>query len=347
MLAAVLHGACDLRVEDRPEPTLAAGELRVRIAAGGICGSDLSYFRKGGVGDFMLREPMTLGHEVAGTIVESAAGADGPAVGTRVAVNPSQACLRCAYCRSGRPNLCRDMRFLGSAARMPHVQGGFSQTLVVRPDQCVPIPAEMEFRLAACAEPLAVALHAARRAGLLLGRSVLIAGAGPIGLLCAAVARLAGAGRITVTDLAEMPLAIARRMGASDTVRISAEDDTLARGAAGFGGYDVAFEATGSASAVATLPGLMRPGGRIVQLGMLPPGLTPVAVNLMMAREIDFVGSFRFGEEFADAVAALASGRIDPAPMLSASFPLAEAGPAFALAADRGRAIKVHLEIAE
>lgn len=346
MLAAVLHGASDLRVEDRPEPTLAAGELRVRVAAGGICGSDLSYFRKGGVGDFMLREPMTLGHEVAGTIVESAAGADGPTVGTRVAVNPSQACLRCTYCRSGRPNLCRDMRFLGSAARMPHVQGGFSQTLVVRPDQCMPIPAEMGFRLAACAEPLAVALHAARRAGLLLGRSVLIAGAGPIGLLCAAAARLAGAGRITVTDLAEMPLAIARRMGASDTVRIIPEDDRLAREAAGFGGYDVAFEATGSASAVATLPGLIRPGGRIVQLGMLPPGLTPVAVNLMMAREIDFVGSFRFGEEFADAVAALASGRIDPAPMLSASFPLAEAGSAFALAADRGRAIKVHLEIA-
>jgi len=346
MLAAVLHGATDLRVEERPEPALAPGEVRVAVACGGICGSDLSYFRKGGVGDFRLREPLTLGHEIAGTVVGSAAGDWAPAVGTRIAVNPGRACLHCAYCRAGRGNLCRDMRFLGSAARMPHVQGGFSTTLDVRPDQCVAIPDGLAFRVAACAEPLAVALHAMRRAGPLLGRRVLVAGAGPIGLLCLAAARLAGADAVTVSDLAEMPLRVAHGMGAAAAVRVVDGDDALAREAAAAGGFEVAFEATGSAGAVASLPALMRPGGRIVQLGMLPPGLAPVAVNLMMAREIDMVGSFRFCDEFADAVAALAGGRIDVSPLLSARFPLAEAAAAFAMAGDRSRAIKVHLDIA-
>lgn len=345
MLAAVLHGATDLRVEDRPEPVLVPGELLVAVACGGICGSDLSYFRKGGVGDFRLREPLTLGHEVAGTVVESAAGDGAPVVGTRVAINPSRACLRCPQCRAGRGNLCRDMRFLGSAARMPHVQGGFSAMLGVRPDQCAAIPDAMPFRLAACAEPLAVALHAMRRAGPLLGRRVLVAGAGPIGLMCLAAARLAGAAEVTVSDLAEMPLQVARTMGAAATVRV-ADDDALAREAAAGGGFEIAFEAAGTAGSVASLPALMRPGGRIVQLGMLPPGLSPVAVNLMMAREIDLLGSFRFCDEFADAVAALASGRIDVSPMLSARFPLDEAAAAFAMAGDRTRAIKVHLDIA-
>lgn len=349
MLAAVLHGASDLRVEERPEAVLAAGEVRVAIACGGICGSDLSYVRKGGVGDFTVREPLTLGHEIAGTVIESAAAAgDAPPVGSRVAVNPSRPCLRCGFCRAGRSNLCRAMRFLGSAAVMPHVQGGFSQVLAVRADQCVPIPDAMPFRLAACAEPLAVALHAARRAGPLLGRTVLIAGAGPIGLLCLAVARLAGAARIAVTDLAAMPLDVAARMGAATTFRVApagATDDPLERDAAELGGYDVAFEATGAPGAIASLPALVRPGGRIVQLGMLPPGLAPVAVNLLTGREIDLVGSFRFGIEFDEAVAALADGRIDVTPILSARFPLRDAVAAFAVAADRTRAIKVHLDI--
>ena len=344
MLAAVLHAAHDLRIEERAEPPLAPGEARVRVAAGGICGSDLSYFNKGGVGDFMLREPLALGHEVAGDIVEVAPGS-GAVVGTRVAVNPSRPCLSCGFCRSGRGNLCRAMRFLGSAALMPHVQGAFCQSVVVRADQCVPVPGAMPYRVAACAEPLAVALHAARRAGGMIGRHVLIAGAGPIGLLCLAASLHAGAETVAITDLFEAPLAVARAMGAGETVEVRSNPDRLARIAAARGGFDVAFEATGAGASIAGLPALVRPGGRIVQLGMLPPGAVPLPVNLLMAREIDLVGSFRFHEEFALAAAALASGRIDVTPILSASLPLARAAEAMALAGDRARAIKVHLEI--
>jgi L-idonate 5-dehydrogenase len=344
MLAAVLHGAHDLRVEHRPEPALAAGEARVQVRAGGICGSDLSYFRKGGVGDFKVREPLTLGHEVAGTVVELATSQAGLAVGDRVAIDPSRPCRKCRFCRAGRSNLCTEMRFLGSAALMPHVQGAFSETIAVRADQCVPVPATMPFRLAATAEPLAVALHAIRRAGPLLGAHVLVAGAGPIGLLVLAAALHAGAATVTVTDLAEPPLDIATGMGAATTILVRDCDDSLARAADAHGGFDAAFEATGALASIAVLPELVRRGGTIVQLGMLPPGAAGISVNLLMAREIDLVGSFRFHEEFTLAVDALASGRIDVTPILSQTFPLARATEAFEVAGDRSQSIKVHLE---
>ncbi len=346
MLAAVLHGAHDLRVEECPDPEIHPGEVRVRIGAGGICGSDLSYLRKGGVGDFEIREPLTLGHEVAGEIIEIATRDDRLAIGQRVAIDPSRPCLHCRFCRVGRSNRCENMRFLGSAALMPHVQGAFSQSVVVRADQCVPVPPDMPLHLAACAEPLAVALHAVRRAPPLLGRDVLVAGAGPIGLLTLAAALRAGAATVTTTDLARAPLEVARRMGATDTIRIAGGDDALEQVASWRGGFDVAFEATGASASLASLPALVRRGGVIVQLGMLPAGGTPVPINLLMAREIDLVGSFRFHEEFGLAVAALASGRIDVAPILSATFPLADVNEAFAFAADRERSIKVHLEFA-
>ena len=350
MLAAVLHGAHDLRVEERPDPELKPGEARVRVACGGICGSDLSYFNKGGVGDFRVREPLTLGHEVSGDVVELSAHQDWPmpaglSVGTRVAINPSRPCLHCRFCRAGRANLCRNMRFLGSAALMPHVQGAFSEFVTLRADQCIPVPPDMPYRIAACAEPLAVALHGVRRAGTMVGQHVLIAGAGPIGLLCLAAALHAGAASVTMTDLFAAPLQIAQAMGAAQVVDVRAEPDRLAQLAEAREGFDIALEATGAAASVISMPALMRRGGRIVQLGMLPPAPVPLPVNLLMAREIDLVGSFRFHEEFDVAVEALATGRIDVTPILSGSFPIQDANAAFELAGDRTRAIKVHLTI--
>ena len=345
MLAAVLHGAHDLRLDDLPDVQPGPGEVRVRVAVGGICGSDLAYFHKGRVGDFAVREPLTLGHEVAGEVDALGDGVSGLGVGSRVAINPSRPCHVCDYCRIGRGNLCRNMRFLGSAAVMPHVQGAFRERIVLRADQCVPVPAGMSLRLAACAEPLAVALHAARRAGDLLGRRVLITGAGPIGLLCLLVARRAGAAETCITDLADEPLTVARDAGATQTINVATAADALTRHEADKGRFDVVFEATGSPDALASAIRTVRPGGRIVQLGMLPPGSVPVPVNLLMAREIDLIGSFRFHEEFLVAVDALASGLIDVSPILSAELPLARAQAAFELAADRKRSIKVHLAI--
>ena len=345
MLAAVLHGAHDLRLSPLADLPPGPGEASVRVAFGGICGSDPSYFHKFRVGDFAVREPLVLGHEVSG-VVETAGEDVGLAPGQRVAINPSRACRRCDYCRAGRANLCRHMRFLGSAAVTPHVQGAFCERIVLRADQCVPIPDTLPLRVAACAEPLAVALHALSRAGHLLGRRVLITGAGPIGLLCLIAARAAGAAELVITDLADEPLAIARTAGATETINVSSTPGQAARFAEGRGHFDVLFEATGVADALGSALPSVASGGRIVQLGMLPPGPVPLAVNQLVAREIDLLGSFRFHEEFATAVAALASGLIDVTPILSAELPLARAAEAFELASDRRRSIKVHLAIA-
>jgi L-idonate 5-dehydrogenase len=176
MRVCVLHAARDLRLEERPLAPLGAGQLRLRFGAGGICGSDLHYYFDGRVGDFAVREPLILGHEVAGDVVEIGAGVGRVAVGDRVAVNPSLPCWQCPACQAGRSNLCRRMTFYGSAAVFPHIQGGYQEYLTCQESQCVVVPATMPHALAAMAEPLAVCLHAVARAGPLLGREVLITG---------------------------------------------------------------------------------------------------------------------------------------------------------------------------
>jgi L-idonate 5-dehydrogenase len=235
------------------------------------------------------------------------------------------------------------MRFFGSAAIFPHVQGGFSEKLVCRADQAVPVPADMPFAKAALAEPLSVALHGIRRAGEILGKKVLIAGAGPIGLLLALAARRAGASFIAITDLVDEPLALARAAGVDETINVATHPETLAAFEADKGTFDVSLEATGSPHALASLFKVTRPGGRVVQLGMMPPGEIPVPANMLMAREIDFVGAFRFSGEFQTAVEWLSQDLIDVAPVMSAEMPMDRLTEAFELAVDRKRAIKVHL----
>ena len=343
MKACVLRGARDLGVVELPEPSPGPGEVLVSLGAGGICGSDLHYFAEGGAGDFRLREPMVLGHECAGEVV-----AVGPEVrtlvpGARVAVNPNHPCGRCRPCREGARNLCRSVRFFGSAARFPHVQGLFAERFVVAEGNCLPLSGDLPYRAAACAEPLAVALHAAERAGPLLGRRVLITGSGPIGVLVAAVARLAGAARICVTDLFDEPLAIARAMGATEVVNVRAQPERLEALGADGGSVDVAFEASGHPSGLAAALGAAAPGGTIVQVGMLPRGDSPVPVNRIVAKELRLVGTFRFDREYATAVEALEAGRIDVGPMLTHEFRFADVAGAFAMAADKRHAMKVSL----
>jgi len=348
MLAAVCHGAKDLRIEAVEERPLAPDEVRVAVAYGGICGSDLHYYHRGAVGDFALREPMTLGHEISGTIIEVGSAVSGLAPGTKAALDPSRPCLSCSYCRSGRSNLCENMVFLGSAGRYPHVQGGFSQHLVLRQDQVVPVPPETDLLRLSVAEPLSVGLHAVVRAGALLGKRVLVSGSGPIGLLTARCASLAGARSVISTDIEDAPLAVAAsHMGATAIVNVAKDPDGLATLAAQQGEFDVAFEASGSPAALQSLFPVMRRGGRIVQVGMMPPGTTPIPLNLLQAREIELVGAFRAHDEFRLAVDLIVRGVIDVAPILSGTYPLADAATALERAGDRAQVVKLHLALTE
>ncbi|WP_369252161.1 L-idonate 5-dehydrogenase [Streptomyces sp. R41] len=338
MLGCVIHGQGDLRVDELPVPSPGPGQALVAVRYGGVCGSDLHYWRHGGVGDFRLREPMVLGHEVVGTVISYGDGASGPLPGTAVAVHPATACRVCPECVDGRANVCRDTRYLGSAARTPHVQGGFAAQVVVPADQLRALPADLDLERAALAEPLSVALHAVRRAGAVAGRHVLVTGAGPIGCLVVAAAKAAGAARVTVTDLLPQALSYAVSVGADAVVRADDPADPSWPSE-----VDVAIEASGVAAGLDTCLRLVRRGGVVVQLGMLPPGQSPFAGNLVVSREIELRGAFRFDAEFDDALALLAvEPRFDE--LISAVVPLGEAESAFALAADRSRSCKVLLD---
>ncbi|WBO67339.1 L-idonate 5-dehydrogenase [Streptomyces camelliae] len=340
MLGCVIHGAGDLRVAELPVPEPGPGQALVAVRYGGVCGSDLHYWRHGGVGDFRLREPMLLGHEVVGTVVSYGAGATGPAPGTAVAVHPATPCGRCPECADGRANVCRDTRYLGSAARFPHVQGGFADRVAVPAGQLRALPDGLGLRRAALAEPLSVALHAVRRAGDVSGRHVLVTGAGPIGCLVVAAAKAAGAARVTVSDLVPRAREFAAAAGADTLVRADDPAD------AGWPEeVDVAVEASGVAAGLDTCLRLVRRGGVVVQLGMLPPGQSPFAGNLLVSREIELRGAFRFGAEFDDALHLLAA-RPQFDELISAVVPVHSAEHAFALAADRSRSCKVLLDFA-
>lgn len=341
MKGVILHAPHDLRIETIATIPAGTGEVRVRIGTGGICGSDLHYYHHGGFGTVRIREPMALGHEISGTVEEIGAGVSHLAVGTRVAVNPSQPCGTCRYCREGLRNQCLNMQFIGSAMRFPHAQGGFRQSLTIRAEQAIPVGENVSLAEAAMAEPLAVCLHAARQAGPLLGKRVLVTGCGPIGALCVVVARLGEASEIVVTDVAAGPLATAAKLGADTTIDIAANPAGLAPYCAEKGSFDVLFEASGNERALAGGLDAVRPGGAVVQVGIGSSMTLPMSV--IVTKELKLYGTFRFDAEFQLAVELMNHGKVDLKPLVSATLPFEKAMEAFALAGDRRRSMKVQL----
>lgn len=337
-LACTIHAPLDLRLQQETPPALGAHQVLLRLGAGGICGSDLHYYQHGRVGAFALREPLVPGHEASGVVEQVGAQVTRVKPGERVAINPSHPCGHCDYCRAGRGNLCRTMFFLGSASVFPHAQGMFREHFVMGEQQLTAI-AEPHISLGeiACAEPLSIGLHAINRAGPVLGETVLVAGAGTIGCMTVMAARLAGAARIICCDVQERALQMARQVGADEIVRSDQEPPEQLRERA-----EVAIEAAGAPAALATCLAGVKRGGRIVQVGTLPPELSFPA-NSLMTRELDYRGAFRAHLEFDWAVQAIRSRRLDVRPLITAQLPLAQAREAFELALDKGRSTKVQL----
>jgi L-idonate 5-dehydrogenase len=338
-----LYSPHDLRIESEAIGTPGPGQVLVRMAAGGICGSDLHYFHDGGFGQVRVREPIILGHEIAGRIAALGDGVEGLEPGMLVAVNPSHPCGHCKFCLAGQPVHCLDMRFLGSAMRMPHEQGGFRGAMLVGAAQCLPMGDKVTPGEAACTEPLSVCLHALRQAGDVAGRRVLVSGSGPIGVLAVACARLGGAREIVSTDIADAALETAKRMGADRTINVARDAAALEPLRTEKGYFDIAFECSGSPAAIATNISVLKPRARMVQIGLT--GEATIPLSLLVAKEIQLCGSQRFHEEFAFAAELIASRRIDVRPMITATYPLRSAEAAFALASDRSRACKVQLEL--
>jgi len=340
MKAIVIHSAKDLRVEDHDVAPPESGQVRIRLAAGGICGSDLHYFNHGGFGAIRLREPMILGHEVAGHIETLGPDVHNLSVGDLVAVSPSRPCGTCRFCGEGLHNHCENMRFYGSAMPFPHIQGAFRELLIADASQCV-VANGLSAGEAAMAEPLSVCLHAARRAGDLDGKRVLITGSGPIGALCVLAARDAGAREIVITDLADEPLAYARTIGADVAINVAEDAAALDRYAEGKGTFDVLFECSGAMPALRSGIATLLPRGVIVQLGL--GGDMELPMMQITAKELELRGSFRFHEEYAVAVARMQAGAINVRPLISHSFALDEAVQAFETAGDRLRSMKAQI----
>jgi L-idonate 5-dehydrogenase len=341
MRAVVIHAAQDLRIEEHPPaPAPAAGEVRINMAVGGICGADLHYYNHGGFGAVRLRQPMVLGHEVSGHIAAVGDGVTGLVPDQLVAVSPSRPCAQCDYCLLGQPNHCENMRFYGSAMPYPHIQGAFSQELIVEASQCVPADG-LSPEAAAMAEPLAVCLHAMRQAGDLVGKTVLITGCGPIGALAILAARRAGAAKIIATDLSDYTLDMAKKCGAEVVLNLAKDSDALAPFTAGKGQIDVQFECSGAPAALASGVAALRPKGTLVQIGM--GGDMTIPMQAITAKELNLRGSFRFHSEFATAVAMMQKGLIDVTPLITHKFGLDDAIDAFEMAKDRGQAMKVQI----
>jgi threonine dehydrogenase-like Zn-dependent dehydrogenase len=335
--AVTVLGAGRLEVLVRPQVEPGPGDAVVDVAYGGICGSDLHYWQRGEVGESVLADPMVLGHEIVGTVGDATADGSGPPVGTPVAVHPADTCGKCQSCRSGRDNLCPHLRYLGSAARRPHTDGGFADRLLVPGRRLVPVPADLDLRVAALAEPASVAGHALARAAALTGgvrgRHVLVTGAGPIGLLVVALTVIGGAASVTVTDLHERPLRTALRVGATRTLMAGEE---LPRA-------DVVFESSGAPQALAAALAALRPGGTLIQVGQLPGGGVPAPLHLAVPRELVLSGSSRFAGGMAQTLRTIAEHRRRFEPVVSAEFPADRAEEALVAAREPAKSSKVLL----
>jgi L-idonate 5-dehydrogenase len=291
--------------------------------------------------------PFILGHELAGEVVAVAGDVHGPAVGSRVVVNPARSCGQCSDCRNGRGNLCRRVVMLGSASTVPPTDGAFADFLAVQAGQCHVLPEGVDDDLGAMIEPFAVALHAVRRAGSVAGKSVLVLGGGPIGQLTLMTARAFGAAPVAVSDPVESRRRTALELGADVVLNPADPAGSGHLPPALEAGFEVVFEASGAAPAVQQSFELVRHGGTIVQIGTPPPEHIPIPAGLLMVREIQYLGSFRYGNVFDTALRLIACRRVDLRPLVSDVFPVAQCARAFSRAGSKDGVLKVQLAFSD
>jgi L-idonate 5-dehydrogenase len=289
----------------------------------------VAYVQHGSSGTAVLKQPLVLGHEFAGRIAGLGDGVSGLQVGQRVTAHPAtlvgDGVLPARL--AGRTNLYPQIRYCGSAAFVPHTDGGFSELTVVRAEQIRVLPDNVSTEHGALAEPLAVALHAVSRAGDVRGRDVLVNGAGPIGALVVAAAKYRGAATVTAADISSASLSIAQAMGADEIVNL-AEGGSLPTDA------ELVFEASGAAAALGSALRATARGGTLVQVGNLPGTPVPAVLGDLVTREITWIGSYRFIDEITDAVQAMHEG-LNLAPLITHTFKIDQAAQAIALAGDR------------
>jgi L-iditol 2-dehydrogenase len=322
MKALLLSQYKQLRIADLPEPKPGAGEVLIRVAACGICGSDVHGY-DGSSGRRI--PPIVMGHEAAGTIAALGAGVKEFSVGDRVTIDSTVFCGACAYCRRGEINLCDNRQVLGVSCTDYRRAGAFAEYVAVPSRILYRLPENLSFAEAAMLEGVAVAVHAVSLAQISSSGTALVVGAGMIGLLTVQALRAAGCSRIFVTDIDNSRLKLAQDVGAS--AAFSAETDAAAQilQLTGGAGVDVAVEAVGRTETVTTAIEFVRKGGTVVLVGNISPEVS-IPLQRVVTRQIRLQGSCASAGEYPRAMELLATGKIQVKPLITAIAPLTE-GP--------------------
>ncbi len=331
MKAAVLTGLRRVEVRNVPDPDFRNDtDVLVRVAAAGICGSDIHYFKEGKIGDQVVEHPLIVGHECAGTVERA-----GPAVrnlgpGERVAVDPAIACGACDQCLAGRPNTCRRLLFLGTPGQ---VSGTFCERIVMPERNCHPLPDTLTFEEGVLVEPLSIALHSLRLAGDPKPSFAAVLGAGPIGLSVLLAARSAGVGTVCVTDKVEERVKIARTWGAAWAGNPDREDVVSRMKNQAPDGFDAVFECCGDPAALDQAVDLLQPGGRLAIIGIPAADRVSLDIHRLRRKEISIHNVRRQRACIRDAISLIAAGNTTIRLMATHRFALEDAGKAFDLAA--------------
>ena len=323
MRVARLHGPGDIRVADEPVPEPGPGEVLLRVTAVGICGSDLHWFEESAIGDAVLAGPLVLGHEAAG-VIET-----GPRTGQRVAIDPNLPCGRCATCARGLTHLCPSVRFLGHS----NTDGAMRERMAWPEDRLVPLPDAISDVEGAMLEPLGVAIHAMRLAGLRPGDTIGVFGAGPIGRLLIRLALASGASAVVATDRLPHRVEAARSDGAIAALVDGGRELDVLRDALGGRPLDTAIEIAGDDDAIRTAAELVRPGSRVVVAGIPTADTSRLPASTLRRKGLDLRFSRRMNRVHPEAIAL--AGRIRPAEVVSAIHPIDNAAAAMAEAARR------------
>ncbi|KAE8338214.1 D-xylulose reductase A [Aspergillus arachidicola] len=330
-LSFVLEGIHKVKIEDRPIPELRdAHDVLVDVRFTGICGSDVHYWEHGSIGQFVVKDPMVLGHESSGVISKVGSAVTTLKVGDHVAMEPGIPCRRCESCKAGKYNLCEKMAF----AATPPYDGTLAKYYVLPEDFCYKLPENINLQEAAVMEPLSVAVHIVKQANVAPGQSVVVFGAGPVGLLCCAVARAFGSPKVIAVDIQKGRLEFAKKYAATaifEPSKISAlenaerivNENDLGRGA------DIVIDASGAEPSVHTGIHVLRPGGTYVQGGM---GRNEITFPIMAActKELNVRGSFRYGSgDYKLAVNLVASGKVSVKELITGVVGFKDAEQAF------------------
>ena len=331
MKALVLEQEHKLSLRDFPiTETTGPDDVKIAIKACGICGSDIHYYVHGRIGDFIVNEPMILGHESSGVVTEVGANVKNFKVGDRVCMEPGIPDFKSAETLKGMYNLDPAVRFWAT----PPIHGCLRETVVHPASLTFKLPENVSFHEGALVEPVAIGVYSAQKARIAPGDTALVIGAGTIGIVTALAAQSAGCSRVYIADIKKGKLDFVNQhySGKLETIDLNTTGINEYFSSRGINGVDIVFEASGSAKVYETIYGCLVPGGRMVLVGM-PSAPVPLDVVAMQAKELSIATIFRYVNMYPRVINMVGSGSLNVQPMVTKWYPFAESIAAFDYAA--------------